>query len=88
MILSNPYFQLSLIIIISVTIIFISSRRNFNRLHLALLLFTLTMLGVDIYNLAITLKVQDIILTSLMAYLSVISVCNILINAINRRELK
>lgn len=88
MTLSNPYFQFALVILISIAITFVASRRNFNWLHLCMLLFTMVMLAFDVYNLAVTLKVQDIVLTSLVAYLSAISVCNILVNAINRREKK
>lgn len=88
MILSNQYFQFLLVVLMTISITFIASRRNFSKLHLTMLLFTMTMLAFDIYNLAITLKVQDIVLASVMAYLSVLMVCNIIINALNRREQK
>lgn len=88
MILSNQYFQFFLVVLMTISITFIASRRNFSKLHLAMLLFTMTMLAFDIYNLAITLKVQDIVLASVVAYLSVLMVCNIIINALNRREQK
>lgn len=88
MLFTNPYFQAFLVTVISMVIVFLATRRNITNLHVGGLVYSVAMLGLDVYNFAKTFVPDNKFQTSVLFYIAALITCNFFINMINKRKVK